>query len=185
MTASWKQYRRQSNRLSGWDYTSPGYYFVTLCSHDRQPFFGAIVSGEMQLSPIGEIIADEWQKTSLIRENITLDAWVIMPNHLHAIVIIEQSQDGVEPPQQGTREGPPSKSPKNWQRNSLGTIINQFKSKCTKRIRSAGYPDFGWQSRFYDHIIRDDQSLTQIRAYIQNNPSQWDLDKENPERNES
>ena len=90
MTASWKQYRRQSNRLSGWDYASPGYYFVTLCSHDRQPFFGAIVSGEMQLSPIGEIIADEWQKTSLIRENITLDAWVIMPNHLHAIVIIEQ-----------------------------------------------------------------------------------------------
>ncbi|MEJ2710940.1 MAG: hypothetical protein P8074_25240 [Anaerolineales bacterium] len=184
MTEPSKQYRRQSNRLAGWDYSSSGYYFVTICTRERRPFFGEVVGDEIQLSPIGEIIAEEWQKTADIRPNISLDAWVIMPNHLHAIVSIQPSEDNDATTRWDVsqRDGTSSNAPKNWRSNSLGTIINQFKSKCTKRIRAAGHTDFGWQSRFYDHIIRNDQSLAQIRTYIQNNLSQWNLDKENPDR---
>ncbi|MBD2605167.1 hypothetical protein H6G81_11640 [Scytonema hofmannii FACHB-248] len=81
MTLYKNKYRIETVRCSKWDYTSDGYYFITICTHNRQFFFGEIIDGEMQLSQIGEIIAEEWQKTSQIRSNVQLDAWVIMPNH--------------------------------------------------------------------------------------------------------
>ena len=82
------QYRVESTRLPGWDYGQAGYYFVTICTKDRVHYFGEVVSNDMQLSPIGEIAAQEWIKTEIIRPNVKLDEWVIMPNHMHMIAVI-------------------------------------------------------------------------------------------------
>ncbi|MGH3087679.1 MAG: transposase [Rubrobacteraceae bacterium] len=95
--------------------------------------------------------------TDTIRPNTTLDKWVIMPNHLHAIIVFAAISSG-----------------------SLGSIIGQFKSVCTKRIRAEGLHDFSWQSRFYDRIIRGERELDNVRQYITDNPAKWDMDRENP-----
>jgi REP element-mobilizing transposase RayT len=172
------KYRIPSARLPGWDYASAGYYFVTIVTHGRIPYFGEILAGKMHLSPIGAIVAEEWSKTPQIRPNIQLDEWVIMPNHLHGIIIITT----VETPRRGVSTERRGVSTKAWKPNTLGSILNQFKSVCTKRIRLACNPDFGWQPRFHDHIIRDEKSLERIRAYIRYNPLQWSQDGENPDR---
>lgn len=192
MTKFKDKYRVESNRLKGWDYSSPGYYFVTIVTQNRTAWFGEVVDAKMVLSPVGEIVAEEWRKTAIIRSNVELDAWVIMPNHIHGIIVIVpgivETPRAVETPRRGVSTGvdqtsfgdyPRGASKSNnpsWKPNSLGSIINQFKSVCTKRIRSAGYADFGWQSRYYDHIVRDEKTLLKIRHYIDNNPKQWELD---------
>lgn len=84
-----------------WDYTSSGYYYVTLCTKDRWPFFGEIVGGQMILSPIGKIVDEEWRRTPSVRSNVSLDEWVIMPNHLHGIIVIEEKSIIVETPRRG------------------------------------------------------------------------------------
>ena len=97
------KYRIPSARLTGWDYASAGWYFVTLVTHVRLPYFGEIVRGEMRLSPIGEIVAEEWQKTAQIRPSVQLDEWVVMPNHIHGILVItvETPMSPVETPRAG------------------------------------------------------------------------------------
>jgi REP element-mobilizing transposase RayT len=98
------QYRIDSTRLPGWDYGQTGYYFVTICTKDRLHFFGELVLEEIQLSPIGEIVAQEWIKTEIIRSNVKLDEWVIMPNHMHMIVVITHKIEPtpvVETPRRG------------------------------------------------------------------------------------
>lgn len=181
------KYRISSTRLATWDYTNPGCYFVTVCTAHRIPYLGEVVRGEIHLSEVGKIVAEEWLRTGQIRPNVELDAWVIMPNHLHGIIcIIETPRQGVSitthqgpipiqdisSPQRGISIGT---NPK-WKPNSLGSIINQFKSACTRRIRASIDPDFTWQSRYYDRIIRDDKSLAAIRKYILNNPPNWETD---------
>jgi REP element-mobilizing transposase RayT len=173
MTKFKGKFRIESSRLPDWDYTSPGYYFVTICTHKLCPFFGEVVGGYMKLSPIGEIVADEWQRTATIRKIVSLDEWVMMPNHIHGIILL------LEHTVETTRRVVSTNT--KLKPNSLGSIIGQIKSICTKHIRAAGYPDFAWQARFYDHIIRDDLSLQTIREYIQNNPGEWELDHENPQ----
>lgn len=150
----------------------------------------------MQLSPVGKIVAEQWQKTAQIRCYIELDEWVIMPNHLHGIIIIKNQPlpPLVETHWWGVSQQAIFHPEKTFQRNvsttkttksrlkpkSLGSIIGQIKTACTKRIWEAGYDDFEWQDRFYDHIIQDDESLHNIRQYIINNPLKWELDKNNP-----
>ncbi len=82
------KYRIESARLRGWDYRSPGWYFVTICARARQCFFGEVADGQIWLSDIGVIVADEWQNTPRVRSYVELDAWVVMPNHIHGIIII-------------------------------------------------------------------------------------------------
>ncbi len=190
------KYRVESVRLKGWDYSAAGYYFVTICTLNRLCTLGNVIDGIMRLSPVGKIVAEEWQKTALIRNNVAIDKWVVMPNHLHGIVIINETpQPGVST--EPCRDVPAACLPASaacldsgiskpgdvpaghLYKGSLGAIIGQFKSVCTKRIWAAGH-DFAWQSRFYDEIIRDEKSLEIIREYICNNPLQWQLDKENP-----
>ena len=178
MTKFKDKYRVESTRLPGWDYASAGWYFVTICTRDRVPFLGDVVDGEMYLSPIGEIVAEEWQRTPQVRSNVTLDEWVIMPNHIHGIIVIVAGTPRVKTPRRGVsttgRGGPTLRS------GSLGAIVGQIKSVCTKRIWAAGHADFAWQSRFYDHIVRNQASLQRIRAYIANNPAKWAEDRDNP-----
>ncbi|MEM9271379.1 MAG: transposase [Cyanobacteria bacterium P01_F01_bin.143] len=174
MTLYKNKYRIESARCPNWDYTSNGYYFVTICTYNRQCFFGNVIAGKMQLSDMGLIIAQEWQKTSQIRANVQLDEWVVMPNHLHGIIIINNSVETFR------RNVSTTNKKSRLKPNSLGSIIGQFKSICTKRIWKMGFNDFRWQTRFYDNIIRDEESLHRIRQYIINNPAQWELDRNNP-----
>ena len=169
MTLYKGKYRVESARLKGWDYSAPGYYFVTICTKDRKCFLGRVVDGKMLLSKTGMIVAEEWQKTEKIRKNVDLDVWGIMPNHIHGILILLEKPVNVETTHQvvSTTLKP----------NSLGSIVGQFKSVSTKRIRKMGCIDFGWQSRFHDHIIRDDKALNNIRKYILENPLKWQSDK--------
>ncbi len=182
MTLFGNKYRTETTRLRTWNYASAGYYFVTICTRNRECFLGEIRDGVVHLSCQGEIAAEEWKKTEIIRDKVRLDAWVIMPNHMHGIVVIEENADhNVETPRRGVSTDNERGVSTNGglAAGSLGAIIGQFKSVCTKRIRAAGY-DFGWQARYYEHIIRNDRSLREIRDYICNNPVKWELDKNNP-----
>ncbi len=161
------RYRIASTRLQTWDYSQPGAYFVTICTQHRQPFFGQIVDHEMRLSPAGIIVTEEWQRTTELRSRIMLDGWIVMPNHLHGIICIDFDPESPDVIDHTIR----------WKPDILGSIINQFKGACTRRIRREVDQSFRWQSRFYEHIIRNDQSLEQIRAYIKDNPIQWEDDQ--------
>ncbi len=134
----------------------------------------------MKLTRIGEIVAEEWLKTGEIRSNVELDEWIIMPNHVHLIVvitdIIKSFCNNEETPQRGVSTAAASEK---WAANTVGSIIGQFKGKCTKRIWAEGFTDFAWQSRFYDRIIRDELVLNKARAYIAANPAHWEQDQGN------
>ncbi len=172
MTLYKNKYRIESTRCKDWDYASNGYYFVTICTRNRECVFGDVEENQMYLSAIGEIAADEWYKTAQIRPNVELDEWIVMPNHIHGTIIIQNQP--IE-----TFHRNVSTSSSRLKSDSLGAIIGQFKSVCTKRIREAGFSSFGWQTRFYDHIIRDQTSLENIRKYIVDNPMKWQLDRHN------
>jgi REP element-mobilizing transposase RayT len=147
--------------MQGWDYGGGGAYCVTICTKDRVCYFGEVVSGRMVLSDLGQTIGEEWLETSTIRTYVTLDAWVVMPNHMHGILFIQ-------PPPVGEDSRP------------LGAIIGLFKSSCTGRIWAAGRHDFAWQPRFFDQVIRDEETLMRFRKYIEENPLHWERDKHYP-----
>ena len=184
------RYRIESARLKGWDYSSPAWYFVTICTAEHRCIFGRIRDGILRRSSSGEIVAEEWVRTETIRWNVRLDEWVVMPNHVHGIIEIVGSDEmcrtvgvnSTETPQRGvsTSNGylvAPVGGVSRLASGSLGAIIGQFKTVCTKRIRKDGRPDFGWQARFHDHIIRDEDGLRKIRRYIRNNPAKWASDR--------
>lgn len=166
------RYRRHSLRLPWWDYSEAGWYFITICTKDRQCTLGEVVEGSMVLTPAGQIVEEEWQRTSAVRHHVNLDEFVIMPNHLHGILVFTGD------PGKTSQRDVSTKS--RLIAHSLGAIIGQFKSICTKRIRKSGYSQFSWQSNFYEHIIRDEASLEKIRQYIVDNPAKWDEDENNP-----
>ncbi len=158
-------------------------YFITICTKDRQEFFGRVENGEMVLSDMGKIIQDELLQTPKIRPNVKLDEWVIMPNHIHVIIEICNARVPVETPRRGVSTNGNKRGGYNpkWKPNSIGSIINQLKSICTKRILKLENVTFAWQSRFYDHIIRNEISLDKIREYIRTNPQMWERDRNNIE----
>jgi putative transposase len=140
------KYRVPSSRMKGWEYSSPGYYFVTICTREKVKWFGEIHEGLVALNSFGVIVAQNLEKIPAIYPNFLLGSWVIMPNHIHAIMAI------VETPQWGVSTTKPQKL------HTVGIVINLFKASCTKQIHKMGLLDFAWQSRYYDHIIRDQQS---------------------------
>ena len=171
------KFKIDSARLKNWDYSTPWWYYVTICTKDMINWFGEIKNGKMVLNELGNVVDDEWNKTIEIRKNVELDYYVVMPNHFHGIIIIkdvETSRRDVSKEKLETGHRPVSTHLKP---DSLGSVIGQFKSICTKRIRKLGIERFKWQSRFYDHIIRNESDLRRIRTYIQNNPLKWELDE--------
>ena len=122
----------------------------------------------MYLNRLGEIVKEEICKTQVIRSNVIVDSWVIMPNHLHMIISIT-AEDHVETP----RRGVSTEDNRNWKTGCLGAIVNQFKGACTRRIRTDLNPAFAWQARYYDHILRGESGLEEIRLYIALNPVNW------------
>lgn len=167
------RYRIQSTRHPIWDYRSPDLYFVTICTKLRVPYFGSITNGHIDLSPIGKIVEFELKKTQEIRDNVVLDNWAIMPNHVHVIFRILPPTDP-HPQQQKNRPfnrfGPQS--------NNLPAIVRGFKSGVKKWTNLYGL-EFHWQTRYYDHIIRDDSELKRIQWYIHNNARVWKSDSLN------
>ena len=126
MDSSNPNYHHHSIWLPGHDYSQPGAYFITICTHNRQCLFGEIVDGEIMLNEFGELVKTEWQKTGIIRPNIVIDAFVVMPNHFHGILIITDTD--TEPGTKTIEQF--GKSTK----NSIPTIVRLFKSTTTKQI---------------------------------------------------
>jgi len=203
------KYRIPSTRLQNWDYGWNAAYFITICTQNRECYFGEIADGEMVLSEIGKIVEQEWIKTPVIRPdmNLQMDAFIVMPNHFHAIIIIGENQynaigdderdadcggqrrdamhcvsTGTPPPKSSpppTNESETNVLIKNKfgpQSKNLASIVRGFKTGVTAHARVI-HADFGWQSRFYDHIIRNDESFQRISKYIQNNALNWQTDK--------
>lgn len=166
---------RRSLRLKGYDYKQAGVYFVSMCTLNRTCFFGDIVNGEMMLNAEGQIVAEEWIKTAEIRNNIELDEWVVMPNHFHGILVINECRGTARRAPTVEQFGKPVS-------NSIPTIIRSFKSAVTKRINELRNSPGAkiWQRNYYEHIIRNEDELNRIREYITNNPLKWEFDKENP-----
>ncbi|NER02917.1 MAG: transposase [Okeania sp. SIO3C4] len=176
---------RKSTRLPHWNYAQNGWYFITICTSNRENFFGNITQGQMQLSNIGKIAKKFWVEIPLhTKQGVYLDRYVIMPNHLHGVLIIDNStkeSKSTEVKCNVSTEYDLSRimseiSPKE---GSLSAIIRSYKSAVTNWCNSNNYSSFGWQKRFYEKIIRDDKSLENIRKYIINNPIKWENDRNN------
>ena len=169
------RYHRRSIRLKSYDYSQTGAYFVTICALDRECVFGEIADGQMRLNPLGEIVQACWHCLPQHFWYLELDAFVIMPNHVHGI--IELNGVGAQhaaPLPGGLRPNVPP--------GSLGAIVRSFKSAVSKQINeSRGAPGTPiWQRNYYEHIIRNEDELRRICQYIVDNPAQWVLDRENP-----
>jgi putative transposase len=190
-----KIHHRRSIRLRGYDYAQPGAYFITLCAQHHARLFGEISDGVMRLNRFGVIVREEWEKTSIIREEILLDEFVVMPDHMHGIVVIRDvgvygvvgadrvvGADG-SPPLLFVREDrlvlTDSRPPLYRMPRTVGSLVAGFKSASTKRINIIrGTPgDPVWQRNYYEHIVRDEKDMVRIRKYIHNNPSAWNMDR--------
>ncbi|MBN2803093.1 MAG: transposase [Deltaproteobacteria bacterium] len=169
-------HHRKSIRLDGYDYTREGYYFITVCTHKHLHQFGEILDGFMVLNDVGHLVIDEWKKTETIRDNVILDEWVVMPNHFHAVI-------RTNPDCRGTARRAPTTNELFGQpvSGSISTIVRSFKSAVTKRFHEIpGNENMQlWQRNFWEHIIRDEESLFNIRKYIEENPARWESDKMN------
>lgn len=196
-------YRIPTARLQNWDYGADAIYFVTICTDHHQCFFGEIVNGEMVLSDLGKIAQQFWNEIPNHFPFVVLGEYVVMPNHIHGVIIFDKpfnwNEMGVvetpklntitETPKLGVSTLPASNNEtadhncqrtdnasKKWKPDTLGVVINQYKRMVTIHARQI-VPDFRWQSRFYDHIVRDDRSFLRITSYIEQNPSKWAADK--------
>ncbi|MBN1768101.1 MAG: hypothetical protein JXR50_11770 [Prolixibacteraceae bacterium] len=194
------KYRIQSTRLQNWDYGWNADYFVTICTQSRQYFFGNIVNGRMILSEIGKIANKYWINIPEHFPFAKLDVHVVMPNHIHGIITIDKPNDGRNGTKNEKRtttqnrnvggivetqyfaslpQSPQSQNLKNKfgpQSQNLASIIRGYKTGVTIYARINNI-NFGWQSRYHDHIIRNKTEYQRIRNYIINNPKNWDNDK--------
>ncbi len=207
------KYRIPSARWKEWNYGDEGAYFVTICTKHREHYFGEIKNGQMQLSEIGKIAHDEWLKSMDIRPDMNLDmeCFVIMPNHIHGIVVIGKNEynsgaddycrdamhgvsmennDSVSDAMHGVSTGNETENKIEWfreietipsanhfgpQSKNLASIMRGFKSAVTTTARELNI-SFGWQTRFHDHVIRDDDEFRRIAYYIEQNPLNWEKD---------
>jgi putative transposase len=242
-----ERHRRRSMRLKGYDYSQAGAYFVTICTQGRACLFGEVVDGEMRLNDAGRMVVAEWERLPALFPNVVLDAFVVMPNHIHGIVILtdpaDDATDGataigatiggattgraatggattrVAPTTAGDDATPvgaglvpalstmagddatpvgaglvpapstpaPSTPAPSTPAPTLGDVIGAFKSRVTveyaRGVRTFGWTPFDrrlWQRNYYEHIIRNEETLNCIRRYIAENPIRWAFDRENP-----
>ncbi len=184
------KYRTETTRLKSWNYGWNGAYFVTICTQNREHFFGEISDAALNLSELGRIAHQCWNDIPNYHPYVKLGEFVVMPNHIHGIIIIDKpvetqhlaSQNEKTPSHEAQSIAPPRTSKQSSlnqfgpQSNNLASIIRGFKSGVTKdarRIRA----DFKWQPRYHDHIIRDEESFQRISEYIKTNPENWMEDK--------
>ncbi|MBX0331447.1 transposase [Oscillochloris sp. ZM17-4] len=161
------RHHRRSIRLPGYDYRRPGAYFITICAQIRGDLFGEIIGGTMAPNAYGEAIATCWEAIPRHHARVALDIFVLMPDHLHGVILLHG-----EAPE---RKPPPAGRPRGTVPGSIPAIIQSFKSVSTRTInRMCGTPGARvWQEDYYEHIIRDEADMDRIRRYIAENPSRW------------
>jgi putative transposase len=175
------KHHRRSIRLQGYDYAQAGAYFLTICAYGRECLFGEVVNGAMLKNDSGRIVEEEWLRSAEIRQELELDVFVVMPNHLHGIVFIMNI--GATGDVGATSRSPLRSPARGPAKLSLGSFVSGFKSACTKRVNEArGQPGTPmWQRGFYERVIRSEEELERIRAYVLDNPARWATDEENPD----
>lgn len=201
------KYRIESNRLRGWDYSSDALYFITFNNADRECYFGEIHNGEMILNDFGKIANDEWLKSFEMRQELFLDEYIIMPNHIHAIIKLENNK--TERPNGNGRGSErlvdtgcgsarpcgstsTNQSPQPFIRKpkSISSFVAGYKSAVINQIddfidenkwdtKKFNKRNPLWQSNYHDHIIRNHRAYWRIKNYIRKNPQKWDNDKFN------
>jgi len=179
--------RRRSLRLQGFDYSQPGAYFVTMCTDGRRPLFGEVLDNRVVLAPAGKIVAQAWEWLADQYTSLELDAWVLMPNHLHGILVIHDDaylgigRGGSRPSTCGFGQ---VTAPTPSIRKPIGSLVGAFKTVSTKDVNVLrGRPGARlWQRGYYERVLRDEGELRRARNYIINNPAQRSLDRENPDR---
>jgi len=185
------KYRTKSARLQTWDYRWAGAYFITICTNNRKHYFGKIENKKMVLSNMGVIADILWYEITNHSKNTELGAFVVMPNHIHGILILTNNEKNENLVEKGHALFLPNKNPiqpteqsktigqqrfQNIGTNSVSSIIGSYKSAVTKNANRLGY-EHAWQSLFYDHIIRNDDEYQRIVNYIKKNPENWEKDK--------
>jgi REP element-mobilizing transposase RayT len=192
------QHHRRSIRLAGYDYAQFGAYFLTLCAYNRQCTFGEIAGDSVQLNAWGEIVREEWLRTAAMRHDVTLDEFIIMPNHMHMVVLLAGQGDhngrmqfAPTDPARGDDAGRMQFAPtqragdariRGTATRAIGSIVQGFKGAVTRRInqlRASSEPPV-WQRNYYEHVVRDEKTLNAVREYILNNPARWAEDPDNP-----
>jgi REP element-mobilizing transposase RayT len=182
-------YHRHSIRLRDYDYSLAGAYFVTICTKDRECLFGEIRGGKMVLNEAGRMLKSIWNELPQHCSDVDIDGFVVMPNHIHGIIVLTVGAGPRACPkdERSHNEGgqPQGVAPT----ISLPDVVHRFKSLATARYRQGvrennwrPFPGTLWQRNYYEHIIRTEEEWNRFREYIQNNPMQWEVDEENPER---
>lgn len=186
------KYRIPSARLQSWNYGTNGSYFITVCTQNRVHFFGDIVNGAMQLNALGQLAEKYWMEIPQHFPFVELGNFVVMPNHTHGILIIDKTDivlDDTSDAETRLIASLPQNEPNDMKtiggfagdknpmfHDNISRIIRWYKGRCSFEMRKI-HTDFGWQSRFHDHIIRDAYSFETIQNYIANNPLNWEKDK--------
>ncbi|MGB6036675.1 MAG: transposase [Cryomorphaceae bacterium] len=185
------KYRIESSRLQTWDYADDGSYYITICTKNRDCHFGDIQRDQMKVSPAGAIAYVLWFEIKNHAKNIELGEFVVMPNHVHGIIILKNGDAANTTGQVETTHALSLQDPlstpshdknigrnrfQNQGKNTVSSIVGSYKSAVTKYCNRLDLP-MGWQARFHDHIIRDAQSFQNISNYIMNNPKNWSTDK--------
>lgn len=168
------RYRIPSARLPHHDYSHPGWYFITICTNIRYPWFGYIKNGIMCVNDAGTIVIQELHQTELLRTNVIVDTWVVMPDHIHAIVRIITHDDDIRRSVETHSYASLHRNVFGPQQRNLASIVRGFKGATTKRIRTIGHTQFQWQPRYYDRIIRSHRELHNVRKYIIKNPRKYE-----------
>lgn len=176
--------QRRSIRLEEYDYSQPGAYFITLVAHQRQALFGKIENGSVTLNQLGNLAVAVWHGLETRFSAVQLDDFVIMPDHLHGIIFINEERVGArrEATAMSVMSSVASPAPVERHRISLGDVVGAYKSTVTRLFNRLGNTPGRniWQRNYYEHVIRDDLDLDQVRCYIQENPSRWE--EENADR---
>jgi putative transposase len=175
MTLYKNRYRIESIRLRNWNYSAPRHYFLTLCAAEKRHYFGKIVNGIVELSDVGRYASEHWTKVPEHFENVRLDEFVVMPNHLHGI--IELTGPEWEPKITSDTKTVEPPKPLGPQAGSISHIVRCYKAGVSRWCKEQK-AEFRWQAGFYDRIVRGPQSLAAIRNYIRENPVNWDKDTE-------
>lgn len=173
------KHRRRSIRLRGYDYAQVGAYFVTVCTQNMEHLFGDVLCGTAVLSEAGEMVQTVWEELSLNYSGIGTDAFVVMPNHIHGVVILSAPSATGQPSFDQTQESQ-AVTPT---RMALPDVVHRFKTLTTKRytdgVKHRGWKRFSgrlWQRNYWEHVVRDEDELGRIREYIMENPAKWECD---------